>query len=88
MNLRTSKFEILYVSIFPKKLYVRLSVKTRIYVSLFVKKSMQALLLLKFLLVFFSMLAILVGVLDYGSDQWAFGYAETTYIDYRIPVNF
>ena len=82
MNWRTSKFEILYVSIFPKKLYVRLSVKTRIYVSLFVKKSMQALLLLKFLLV------ILVGVLDYGSDQWAFCYAETTYIDYRIPVNF
>jgi len=88
VNWRTSKFEILYVSIFPKKLYVRLSVKTRIYVSLFVKKSMQALLLLKFLLVFFSMLAILVGVLDYDSDQWAFGYAETTYIDYRIPFNF
>ena len=49
---------------------------------------MQALLLLKFLLVFFLMLAILVGVLDYDSDQWAFGYAETTYIDYRIPFNF
>ena len=60
---------VLYVSIFPKKLYVRLSVKTRIYVSLFVKKSMQALLLLKFLLVFFLTLAILVGVLDYGCDQ-------------------